>query len=166
MKVIYPDIFPDKRGYFTKVYSQKELDFVCVEENHSFSLNKGTLRGLHFQNSPHAQAKIVRCVKGAILDVIVDLRKYSPTYMKWISSELSETNKRQLYIPKGFAHGFITLQDGTEIEYKVDDYYDKELERTVRWNDKLLGINWGVENPVLSDRDENAPLFKDCDINL
>ncbi len=169
--VLEPELFEDVRGWFFESYNKEqlkknglEIDF--VQDNHSSSLLKGTLRGLHLQNNPHAQTKLVRCTRGAVLDVAVDLRKDSPTYKKYFSIEISAENKKQLLIPKGFAHGFLTLVDNTEFEYKVDNYYDKQSERTIYFADQELAINWGIENPILIEREKNAPLLKDCDINF
>ena len=146
----------------------KELGIVTdfVQDNQSMSAKKGTLRGLHFQNAPKAQTKLIRCTKGAILDVAVDIRRGSPTYLKWISVELTAENKRQLYIPKGFAHGFVTLVDDVEIQYKVDDYYAPECDRSILYNDEEIGVNWGTIEPVLSQKDLNAPRLKDSDFNF
>jgi len=169
--IIEPDIFQDNRGWFFESYNKEKLkefgintDF--IQDNHSFSAKKGTLRGLHLQNNPYSQSKLVRCTKGTVLDVAVDLRKDSPTLKQWMSIELSEENKKQLFIPKGFAHGFITLTDNVEFEYKVDNYYNKESEGGIRFNDKELGINWQNDNPILIEKDANAPLLKDSNINF
>ncbi len=169
--IIEPDIFEDERGWFTESYNKKKLAELgisanFVQDNHSFSKSKGTLRGLHFQNQPHPQAKFTRCTKGAVLDVAVDLRKNSPTYKKWVAVELTEKNKKQLLVPRGFAHGFITLTDNTEFQYKLDNYYNKESDRNIRFNDPDIGINWGNENPILSEKDKNAPFLKDSDVNF
>ncbi len=169
--IIEPEVFEDERGWFMESYSKKKLaelgvnaDF--VQDNHSFSKLKGTLRGLHFQNIPHPQAKLTTCTRGAVLDVAVDLRKNSPTYKKWVAVELTEKNKKQLLIPRGFAHGFITLTDNTEFQYKLDNYYNKESDRGIRFNDPEIGIDWGDENPMLSEKDRNAPFLKDSDANF
>lgn len=169
--IIEPDIFEDNRGWFFESYNQKRLaaaginsDF--IQDNHSFSKMKGTLRGLHCQNNPFSQAKLVSCTKGAVLDVAVDLRKNSPTYKEWCSVELSEENKKRLFIPRGFAHGFLTLADNTEFIYKVDNDYDKQSERSIRFDDPEIGIDWGNINPLLIDRDRDAPLLKNCNINF
>lgn len=169
--VIEPDVFGDDRGWFSESYNKKKLsdlglniDF--VQDNHSMSSQKGTLRGLHFQNNPHAQSKLIRCTKGAVLDVAVDLRKDSPTYKQWISIELTAENKKQFFIPKGFAHGFLTLTDDVEFQYKVDDYYNKESDRSIRFDDPEIGVDWGMEKPTLSEKDKSAPLLKDSDVNF
>jgi dTDP-4-dehydrorhamnose 3,5-epimerase len=169
--IIEPQIFGDHRGWFYENYSklklqEQGLDCDFVQDNHSFSAKKGTLRGLHFQLNPKAQAKLVRCTRGMILDVAVDLRKGSPTYKKWLSVELSADNKKQFFIPKGFAHGFLTLTDDVEVQYKTDEYYAPEYDRSIAYNDEELAIEWGIRNPILSEKDKNAPLLKDSDINF
>jgi dTDP-4-dehydrorhamnose 3,5-epimerase len=169
--LICPQIFGDSRGWFMESYSQNNLlkhgiKAVFVQDNHSLSAKRNTLRGLHFQKKTMAQAKLIRCTKGKILDVAVDIREGSPTYKEWISVELSEENKKQLYIPKGFAHGFLTLTDDVEVQYKVDEYYAPEYDRSIRYDDPEIGVDWGIENPILSDKDLKAPLLKDSDINF
>jgi dTDP-4-dehydrorhamnose 3,5-epimerase len=169
--IIEPDIFEDSRGWFFESYNKEKLkalglDINFIQDNHSFSATKGTLRGLHLQNNPYSQSKLIRCTRGAILDIAVDLRKDSPTYKKWISAELTAENKKQMFIPKGFAHGYLTLTDNVEFEYKVDNYYNKESERTIRFDDKDIGINWGNNNPTLLERDKSASFLKDCDISF
>lgn len=169
--LIKPDVFEDNRGWFMETYSYakyKELgiDVVFVQDNRSRTEAKGTIRGLHFQKTPKSQSKLVTCTRGRLLDIAVDLRKQSPTYKKWISVELSESNKYQLFVPKGFAHGFISLEDGTELLYKVDDFYSKECDRSIRFDDPELSIDWGVDAPILSEKDLNAPLLEECDIDF
>ena len=169
--IIEPKVFGDQRGWFTETYSKTKfqelgIDIEFVQDNHSMSAQKGTLRGLHFQTNPKAQSKLVRCTKGRILDVAVDLRKGSATYKKWVGVELSEENKNQLLIPKGFAHGFLTLTDDVEVQYKVDEYYAPECDRSIRFDDPEIGVNWGIEDPILSEKDLNAPLFKDSDVDF
>lgn len=168
--IIEPTVFGDHRGWFMETYSMKKIEEATktefIQDNHSYSAKKGVIRGLHFQNNPMAQTKLIRCTRGKIYDVIVDLRRESKTYLKWIKVELSEENKKQLLIPKGFAHGFVTLTDDVEVQYKVDNYYSKECDRSVRWNDPLFGIDWGIEDPQLSDKDLNAPFYKDSDVNF
>ncbi len=167
--IIEPQVFGDKRGWFMESYSKLKLpqiDCDFVQDNHSYSAMKGVLRGIHFQNGEHAQAKLVRVLKGAVLDVAVDLRKGSPTYKKWVSTELSAENKRQMFIPRGFGHGFVTLTDDVEFLYKADNYYDHESDRSIRFDDPEIGVKWGVETPILSDKDKNAPLLKDSDCNF
>lgn len=169
--VIEPIVHGDHRGWFMETFSAKELEkhginTVFVQDNQSFSAQKNTLRGMHFQNAPMAQTKLIRCTRGAIIDVVVDLRKNSKTYKKWFSIELSAENKKQLYIPKGFAHGFVTLTENVEVQYKVDEFYSKEHDRSIRFDDPEIGIKWEVENPILSEKDLNAPLLKDSDVNF
>ncbi len=168
--IIEPKVFGDNRGWFFESFSQQKLNNVIqetfVQDNHSFSAQKGTLRGLHFQLDPHSQSKIVRCTKGIILDVAVDLRKSSQNYKKWISVELSESNYKQLYIPTGFAHGFVTLTDNVEIQYKASDYYSPDCDRSIKWNDPAIGVDWGIDNPILSEKDINAPFLIDSDCNF
>ena len=164
--IIEPQVFGDKRGYFFESWSKKKMEdaglfYDFVQDNESYSSTKGTIRGLHFQNGEHSQAKLVRCNKGAVLDVAVDIRKGSPTYKKWVAVELSAENKRQLLIPRGFAHGFVTLTDEVEFLYKADNLYNFESEGSIRWNDPEIGVNWGIENPIVSEKDEKAPLFDD-----
>lgn len=169
--IIEPEVFGDHRGWFSETYSKAKfkdlgIDIEFVQDNHSMSAQKGTLRGLHFQKNPKAQTKLVRCTKGKILDVAVDLRKGSPTYKQWVGVELSEDNKKQLLIPKGFAHGFLTLTDDVEVQYKVDEYYVPECDRSIRFDDPDIGINWGIKTPILSEKDLKAPLLKDSDVDF
>ncbi|MED3711647.1 dTDP-4-dehydrorhamnose 3,5-epimerase [Peribacillus frigoritolerans] len=170
--LIEPKIFGDHRGWFTETYNEENLkkagiDTVFVQDNHSFSATKGTLRGLHYQKDPKAQTKLVRCTKGSIFDVAIDIRKESPTYGEWYGVELSEENKKQLLVPKGFAHGFMTLTDDVEVQYKVDELYSPENDRGIIWNDPEIGIEWPMDiKPVLSAKDENAPLLKDAENNF
>lgn len=166
--ILEPKVFGDHRGFFMESWSQKVLDdlglhYNFVQDNHSKSTVKGTLRGIHFQKGDKAQAKLVRCVKGAVLDVAVDLRHNSPTYKKWVAVELSEDNKKQLLIPRGFGHGFVTLTDDVEFLYKADNYYAPEADGGIRWNDPAIGVEWGVENPVLSEKDEKNPFLNEID---
>jgi len=163
LKILEPSVFADDRGYFFESYSYQKLkdlgiDKLFVQDNESKS-QKGVLRGLHFQNPPFAQAKLVRVIKGAVLDVAVDIRKNSPTYGQHVAVELSEQNKRIFYIPEGFAHGFLTLENDTIFSYKCSQFYNKESEASLLWNDETLGINWGIEDPILSDKDKIAPKF-------
>ena len=169
--IIEPTVFVDSRGWFMESWSYAKLKAVgltCdfVQDNHSFSLQKGVLRGIHFQQVPYSQAKLVRVVRGAALDVAVDLRKGSPTYKKWATIELSSRNKRQLFIPCGFGHGFLTLTDNVEFLYKTDVFYNAFADRTIRWNDPEIAIEWGITNPILSEKDATAPLLKDSDCNF
>lgn len=169
--IIEPKVFGDHRGWFMETYSYEKLsehgiNMNFIQDNHSFSGNKGTLRGLHFQKNPKSQTKFVRCTKGKILDVAVDIREGSPTYKKWVAVELSEENKKQLLVPKGFAYGFVTLTENVEVQYKVDEYYSPENDRSIRFDDPEIGVAWGIENPVLSEKDLKAPLLKDSDHNF
>ena len=157
--IIEPQVFGDARGWFMETWSKVKLPQInCkfVQDNHSYSAQKGTLRGIHFQYPPMEQAKLVRCIRGSIMDVAVDLRLDSSTYKQWISVVLSADNKRQIFIPRGFGHGFISLDDHTEIVYKADNYYSPEHDGNLLWNDPDIAIDWGNENPILSDRDKNA----------
>lgn len=169
--IVEPKVFGDHRGWFSETYSKTtfqelgiNIDF--IQDNHSMSAQKGTLRGLHFQINPKAQTKLVRCTRGKILDVAVDLRKGSPTFKQWVGVELSEDNNKQLLIPKGFAHGFVTLTNDVEVQYKVDEIYSPEFDRSIRFDDPELGIDWGISNPVLSEKDLNAPFLKDSDVDF
>ena len=169
--IIEPTVFGDSRGWFMETYSMEKLsangiNYQFVQDNQSFSKEKGILRGLHFQTNPKAQTKLVRCIRGKILDVAVDLRKGSPSYMQSIAVELSEENKRQLLIPKGFAHGFLTLTDDCEVAYKVDEFYSKECDRSIRYDDPHFNIDWLVKDVILSDKDKNAPEFEDSDVDF
>ena len=164
--ILKPRIFGDDRGYFFESYNQnifneligEEINF--VQDNQSFSSNN-VLRGLHFQNPPFAQGKLVRVVKGEVLDVAVDLRKNSPTYGKHISVVLNEENQLQFWVPPGFAHGFITRQPNTIFAYKCSNVYDKASEECIKWDDQTLGIDWGSDNPLVSEKDEEGKLFVD-----
>jgi len=169
--IIEPVVFGDHRGWFMESWSSSKMhsagfSFNFVQDNHSYSAQKGVLRGIHFQNSEAAQAKLVRCIRGAVLDVVVDLRKSSISYKKWIAVELSADNRRQLLIPKGFGHGFLTLTDDVEFLYKTDNFYDAAADRCIFWNDPELGIEWGIPDPIISDKDANAPMLKDSDCNF
>lgn len=161
--IIKPQVFEDDRGYFFESYNLEKfaragIDVSFVQDNESKSM-KNVLRGLHFQAPPFAQGKLVRVMRGAVLDVAVDLRKSSPTYGKWASIVLTESNKFMYWIPAGMAHGFLTLEDNTVFFYKCTNVYDKPSEGSIRWNDQTLAIQWGIENPVLSAKDEVAPAF-------
>lgn len=169
--IIEPNVFGDSRGWFSESYNKNifeenniPIDF--VQDNHSYSTQKGVLRGLHFQNTPFAQTKLVRCTKGRIWDVAVDLRKTSPTYLKWFGLELSADNHKMLLVPQGFAHGFVTLESDCEVQYKVDNIYDKTSDRSIRFDDPSINITWPVYDVILSDKDKNAPLLKDSDVNF
>ena len=169
--IIEPQVFGDSRGWFMESWSQKKMEetglfYNFVQDNHSFSAVKGTLRGLHFQKGSSSQAKLVRCVRGAVLDVAVDLRKNSKTYKKWVGCILSEENKKQFLIPRGFAHGFLTLTDNVEFVYKADNYYDPQADRNIIWNDEEINVDWGIENPILSEKDKKAPKLLESDVDF
>lgn len=170
--VIEPTVFGDHRGWFMETYSESKfqeagIDLNFVQDNQSFSKTRGTLRGLHYQLNPKAQTKLVRCTKGAIFDVAVDIRKGSPSFGKWFGIELTAENKKQLLIPKGFAHGFMTLTSDVEVQYKVDELYAPDCDSGIIWNDPQVGIEWPIDiTPVLSEKDEKAPLLKEADINF
>ena len=140
---------------------QNGINCHFVQDNHSFSASKGTLRGLHYQLNPKCQAKIVRCTRGAILDVAVDIRRGSPQYKQWVAVELSEENKKQLFVPRGFAHGFLTLTDNVEVQYKADNYYAPECDGNIRYDDPEIGIEWGQSEFILSEKDRRAPLLRE-----
>ena len=169
--IIEPQVFGDNRGWFMESWSQKKMEeaglfYNFVQDNHSFSAVKGTLRGLHFQKGSSSQAKLVRCVRGAVLDIAVDLRKNSKTYKKWVGCILSEENKKQFLIPRGFAHGFLTLTDNVEFVYKADNYYDPQADRNIIWNDEEINVDWGIENPILSEKDKKAPKLSESDVDF
>ena len=169
--IIEPVVHGDHRGYFMETYSTRAFAEIgitneFVQDNQSFTAQQGTLRGIHFQNSPMAQAKLVRVTRGAVLDVAVDLRLGSPTYKQWVGVELSAENKRMLFIPRGFGHGFVTLTDDVEFCYKVDNLYSKECDRGIRFDDPEIGVDWGVTKPVLSAKDTNSPMLADSDCNF
>lgn len=166
--ILTPRRFTDPRGWFSESWNAEKMaaagfDLTFVQDNHSFSAPKGTLRGLHYQSPPRAQDKLVRCTRGAILDVAVDFRAGSPVFGKWVSVELSAENGQQLLVPKGFLHGFVTLTDDCEVQYKCTDVYAPDCDGNVRWDDPDLGIDWQLHGraPVLSAKDEAAPLFAD-----
>lgn len=147
-----------------KTMDEAGLFYDFVQDNHSLSTVKGTLRGIHFQKGDKSQAKLVRVVTGAVLDVAVDLRHDSPTYKQWVGVELSAENKKQLLIPRGFGHGFVTLTDHVEFLYKADNYYAPEADGGIRWNDPEIGVEWGVADPILSEKDKKNPFLKDAGI--
>jgi dTDP-4-dehydrorhamnose 3,5-epimerase len=163
--ILKPKIFEDTRGYFFESFNQKMLEEAGVKENFvqdNQSLSqKGVLRGMHFQKTPYAQAKLVRVIKGSVLDIVIDIRKNSLTYGKYFSIELNEQNKTIFWIPVGFAHGFLTLQDNTIFYYKCSNYYNKESEASIAWNDRDININWNIENPLLSEKDRVGVALKD-----
>jgi len=158
----------DTRGWFYESYSARELrsrgiETIFVQDNHSHTNHKGVIRGLHYQMPPMDQAKLVHCTAGRILDVAVDIRRGSPTYARWFGAVLSATDRKQLFIPRGFAHGFLTLEDDCEVQYKIDNYYSRDHEKGIRFDDPDIGIEWGVEAPSLSEKDGKAPYLKECD---
>jgi dTDP-4-dehydrorhamnose 3,5-epimerase len=166
--LIEPQVFDDSRGFFFESFNQYKFEEALgrkinfVQDNHSKSL-KGVLRGLHYQLPPKAQAKLVRVIQGEVLDVAVDLRKSSATFGKWVGELLSGANKKQLWIPEGFAHGFLTLTDSSEFLYKTTDFYSKDHERAIYWDDETLNIEWPITNPSLSNKDINATFFNKAD---
>jgi dTDP-4-dehydrorhamnose 3,5-epimerase len=169
--ILEPKVFKDHRGFFMESYSKRVyedlgLNYEFVQDNHSLSKEAGVLRGLHYQLNPKAQTKVVRVVSGAVLDVVVDIRKGSPTFGEWVSVILSGDNFRQIVVPKGFAHGILTLVPNTHLLYKVDEFYSPEHDRAIRWDDPEIGIEWNWSNPILSEKDANAPLLKDAEINF
>lgn len=164
--ILIPKVFGDHRGFFMESWSRRTMEeaglyYDFVQDNHSLSTVKGTLRGIHFQKGDKVQAKLVRCVRGAVLDVAVDLRHDSPTYKQWVGVELSEENKKQLLIPRGFGHGFVTLTDHVEFLYKADNYYAPEADGGIRWNDLDIGVDWGISEPILSEKDIKNPFLKE-----
>lgn len=172
--IIEPDVLGDHRGYFMETYSTKKYEEIgitntFVQDNMSFSGQKGTLRGLHFQNNPMSQAKLVSCTKGVVIDVAVDIRVGSPTYKQWVAVELSAENKKQFFIPQGFAHGFLTISDDVEFRYKVDNLYSKECDRGIRYDDPTINVDWGSLlnglEPILSKKDTTGPMLDDSDCN-
>ena len=170
VRLVRPDRFGDARGWFCETYNAARYkaagiaaDF--VQDNESESA-RGVLRGLHWQAGPHAQAKLVRVLQGAVWDVAVDVRKGSPTFGRHVAALLSAENGLQFYIPRGFGHGFVALTDDVNFCYKVDNLYSKECDRSIRFDDPAIGVEWGVSEPVLSDKDKNAPLLADSDCNF
>lgn len=173
--VIETDCYGDNRGWFMETYNEAKfhemgIDTVFVQDNMSYSAQKGTLRGLHYQRAPYSQAKLVRCTKGKVIDVAVDIRKGSPSYGKWVSCELSAENKKMLYMPKGMAHGFLTITDDVEFQYKCDELYNKESEGGIKYDDPTINVDWGsllngIE-PILSEKDKIAPSLKNCNANF
>lgn len=169
--VLEPTVFEDERGFFMESYNHMKLcelglDYNFIQDNHSLSVQAGTIRGLHYQLNPMAQTKLVRVISGAIYDVVVDIRRNSPTFGEWIGVVLSEVNKRQLIVPRGFAHGFCTIVANTQVLYKVDQYYSPEHDRGILWSDPALGITWPTSNPVLSEKDKTHPLLREAENNF
>lgn len=168
--IITPKIFPDGRGFFLESYKYSDfaengINEYFTQDNHSRSA-KGVLRGLHYQLEPYAQGKLVRCLEGEIFDVAVDIRKSSPTFGKWFSVKLSAENNKMLYIPKGFAHGFVVISDEAEVYYKCTAEYRPSSERGIIWNDSNLNIDWPVKEPVLSEKDSRYPKFREAEYNF
>ena len=168
VKIIEPDVFEDERGFFMESYSEEKykklgIDFNFVQDNHSLSVEAGVIRGLHFQRGDVVQTKLIRVVTGEVLDVVVDLRKGSPTYGQWESFILSEHNRRQLLVPRGFAHGFATLTSNVNFMYKCDNYYNAEADAGIIFDDKDLGIDWQIDlsKAIISEKDRNLPTFKE-----
>jgi dTDP-4-dehydrorhamnose 3,5-epimerase len=168
--LVTPKVFGDNRGFFVETY--KKSEFIAngikeefVQDNHSSS-TKGVLRGLHYQKNPKAQGKLIRCTRGEIFDVGVDIRKGSPTFGKWCGVILSEENRDMLYVPAGFAHGFAVLSEKAEVQYKTTEEYSSENDRGIRWNDPHIGIEWDIRNPIISDKDDAQPFLQDADINF
>jgi dTDP-4-dehydrorhamnose 3,5-epimerase len=169
--VVTPPVFADNRGFFKETYSRRVFrengiqdDF--VQANHSWSKHAGTLRGIHFQIEPEAQAKLVRCIRGRIFDVAVDLGRSSPTFARWFATELSPDNHRQLYVPAGFGHAFLTLEDDTEVLYSVSRHYSRPHDAAVRWDDPAIAIDWPIRasDVILSQKDAEAPPLRDAPV--
>ncbi|MDQ0492740.1 dTDP-4-dehydrorhamnose 3,5-epimerase [Paenibacillus brasilensis] len=169
--IIEPIVHGDHRGFFMESYNeqimkQHGINYAFIQDNQSLSAEAGVIRGLHYQLNPKAQTKLVRVISGAIYDVILDIRKSSPTFGQWVGMILSEHNRRQLLVPKGFAHGFCTLVPNTQVLYKVDEYYSPENDRGILWNDPELGIDWPTSHVILSAKDQKHPTLADADINF
>ncbi len=169
--VVTPRVFGDERGWFMESWSERKwleagLKVTFLQDNQSFSKDKGTLRGLHYQLNPMAQAKLVRATRGEIFDVAVDIRKGSPQYGQWYGEILTAANKKQLFIPRGFAHGFITLTDDVEVQYKADNYYAPDCDGNIRYDDPDIAVAWPIKPTILSDKDKNAPSLKDRSAEL
>ncbi len=165
--IIEPAVHNDSRGFFMESWLQREFEqnglfYDFVQENHSGSSQKGTLRGIHFQKGDLAQAKLVRCIRGAVLNAAVDLRPQSPTYMQYETMILSAENRRMILMPRGFGHGILTLTDDAEYTFLTDNPYDRDASAGIRWNDPDLGIDWGTDDPVLSEKDRTLSFFKDA----
>lgn len=168
--LVEPQVFPDERGFFMEsfkesIFKENGINTKFVQDNHSHSI-KGTLRGLHYQKNPSAQAKLVTALKGEIFDVAVDIRKGSPTYGKWVGEILSEKNHKLLYVPQGFAHGFCVLSEEADVIYKVNNEYSPETDRGLLWNDPKVGVKWPIEKPITSKKDQQQPLLENIDNNF
>lgn len=166
--ILKPSVFEDERGYFKAIIVSElqKLGFKNLVQISESKSNKGTIRGLHFQKNPYSQSKVVRCTSGKVLDVVVDLRSNSSTYLKWTSVLLTPENHTMLYVPRGFAHGFVALEDDTKFEYYIDNVYNKESEAGIIWNDPDINIDWkfdeyGIENPIFSEKDKHHPTVKE-----
>lgn len=173
VEILEPRYFEDYRGYYCETYSARTLkeefgiNTVFVQDNHSMTLKKGTIRGIHFQINPKPQVKLVRCTKGRVMDFVVDLKKNSKTFRQWLAVELSAQNKKQIMIPNGYGHAFLTLEDDCEVQYKVDEFYYPEYDRAIAWNDPEIAIDWGIDfDPIVSAKDTNAPKLKESDVNF
>ena len=163
--VVEPDVHSDERGFFGRAFCAREfaehgLNATIAQCNISYNAAKGTLRGMHYQEAPHGEAKLVRCFSGSVFDVLIDLRENSPSFCRWTSVVLSGENRRAVYIPEGFAHGFLTLMDRTVLYYQVSEFYTPDSGRGVRWDDPMFGITWPEEVRVISERDGSYPDFK------
>ncbi len=162
--IIEPERLEDERGFFARTWCEREfsaagINLKLVQCSISFNRKKGTLRGMHYQDTPYNEAKLIRCTKGAVYDVAIDLRPGSGTFKQWISVELTDENRKMIYIPEGFAHGFLTLSDNTEVFYQISEFYVAGYARGIRWNDPAFGVNWPYKVAVISDRDRNYPDF-------
>ena len=171
VKVLLPSIHKDNRGFFMETFSERMLPEIglksrMVQDNHSLSHKAGTIRGLHYQLEPGSQTKIIRVISGKIMDVVVDIRKGSPTYGKWVSEILSSENCLQLVVPKGCAHGFCTLTEMTEVAYKVDHYYSPDLDRGIKWDDSEIGIEWPEMSAIVSEKDGSLPTLREAENNF
>lgn len=171
VKIIEYDSKSDNRGYSYSIYckgelEQAEINFDYIEERVYFSEKAGTLYGIHFQNNPRPQTKLLYCIKGRGIDYAIDLRKSSPTYLQWVGVELSAENKKQIYIPKGFGHVFLSLEDGTMNVMRFDEPFDQQFSRQIAYNDPDIGIKYPIDNPILAPHDRNAPMLADSDLNL
>lgn len=171
VKLIETDVFGDHRGFFTESYTKDKfhevgIDCEFIQDNHSLSTEPGTIRGMHYQLAPKAQTKLLRCTTGVIYDVLVDMRKGSPTYGQWEGYILSEFNHRQLLVPKGFAHGFCTLTKDCNVQYKVDELYSPEHDRGIAFDDPKVGINWPMNASILSEKDQKHPTLENSDNNF
>jgi len=164
--VIEPELKVDERGYFNRIFCREEMaknriNFNIIQVNHSLTKEKGAIRGMHFQKEPKAEDKIVQCLKGAVYDVAADVRENSPTFGQWVAEKLTEENKKMIYIPKGFAHGFQTLTENSFLQYFMSEFYSPEHSSGVRWNDPFFNISWPIKNPTaISEKDQNWPLIK------